>query len=1093
MSGSIYLGASEQSVAETDGFVYVTVVRTGDTSSPVTVTYGLTADNATPGTDYIVPASNTVIIPAGQNYAQVPIAIVNDSLSEPTESFVFSIINVSSGTLLAPRTDRIYILDDENPAVLSGSPPMFSNYNVSQQTVISGLVQPIKFEFSPVNPSLMYIAEKGGAIKVYNKDTGAFVSTFIDLSSVVNQYQDRGLMDIALHPNFPASPYIYAFYVVDPPDTAGKTGNDGPDGGGNRFAYVVRYTADAATNYTTVVPGSGVILVGNTGQTLGDISGNGALDFTDPANSGQTASDIYLNPARGGTEPVIGGFKQNYLKVDSRSHAGGALAFGPDGMLYVSVGDGTSFDFADPRGISVQNLNSFAGKILRIDPMTGLGLSDNPYAAGQPLDSDRAKIYQLGLRNPFSMGFDSSGRLFISDTGWNTWEEINSGPAGANFGWPYYEGGDNGINQKTGDYQDFPTAAAFYAAVQSGSIVITPAYSAFSHSSSVPGYHMQAITGGDVIYTGNRYPAAFQNDFFFSDFSNGNVFSIDTNDRRKIEFLYNAGVNQFGPVHFSQGPDGYVYAADLLNGKILRLLIAEYPKPAPRSWVPIGNAVQISASPVEYRLTIDDQDQLGAVTYSTRVDMRRDFTISFDAYLGLLDSGADGIGFVLQNANIGPYAHGNGGGAFGIQGLPNGIGIIIDTYANEGEINEDKTFFLNPLTGARTTEVALSNIENGNYHPVVVSWNATTKTLSYTIDGVQRGTLTDANFTTTYLGGSNFAYFGFGGATGGAVNEQRVRLNSLNVVFEHNLASGPDKTDFDGNNTSDFLWQNDNGQAAAWLLNGSTVTAAGFVGPQPSAGWKVVSSGDFNGDGRYDILWRNTTNGQAAVWFLNGLTMVSGNVVGNIPGTDWKVIGSGDFNGDGKSDILWQNTATRQAAVWMMDGLAVLSAGFVGGVPSAGWQVMGSGDFNGDGKSDILWQNTSTLQAGIWLLDGLSVLNGNIVGNVPSAGWKVAGAGDFNGDGKSDILWQNTASLQAAAWLMDGLNVTQAGIIGATPSAGWMVAGSGDYNNDGKSDIYWQHSGGQAAVWQVNGLTYVSGILIGNDPGPTWHLIGQVG
>ena len=101
-------------------------------------------------------------------------------------------------------------------------------------------------------------------------------------------------MDIALHPDFgtpvePGQPehnYVYAFYVVDPPDTVGNTNsNAGPDGGGNRFAYLVRYTADPATNYTTVLPDSEVILLGGAGQTLQDISGDGAVDSTSPAIS----------------------------------------------------------------------------------------------------------------------------------------------------------------------------------------------------------------------------------------------------------------------------------------------------------------------------------------------------------------------------------------------------------------------------------------------------------------------------------------------------------------------------------------------------------------------------------------------------------------------------------------------------------------------------------------------------------------------------------------------------------------------------------------------------------------------------------------
>ena len=368
------------------------------------------------------------------------------------------------------------------------------------------------FEFAPQDPSLIYVAEKGGVIKVFNVNTGAQQSTFIDISSKVNNTQDRGLLDIALHPDFgkpvqPGQPehnYVYAFYVVDPPDTAGKQGNAGPDGGGNRFAYLVRFTADAATNYTTAVPGSEVILLGGVAvpgvglqpRTLQDISGAGAVDST--SNISQPES---------GFNAQTGKYVDNYIKVDSRSHAGGSLAFGPDGALYVSIGDGASFNTTDPRAVSVQNINSLSGKILRIDPITGLGLPDNPFVEpGDDLSANRSKVYQLGLRNPFSMGFAQDGRLFISNTGWYSWEEIESGHAGANFGWPYFEGGDNGVLLKAPGYQNLPSdparnlpsAAEFYSAVESGAITITPAYRAFAHDENEPGFQVGAIVGVDA-------------------------------------------------------------------------------------------------------------------------------------------------------------------------------------------------------------------------------------------------------------------------------------------------------------------------------------------------------------------------------------------------------------------------------------------------------------------------------------------------------------------------------------------------------------------------------------------------------------------
>jgi hypothetical protein len=96
--------------------------------------------------------------------------------------------------------------------------------------------------------------------------------------------------------------------------------------------------------------------------------------------------------------------------------------------------------------------------------------------------------------------------------------------------------------------------------------------------------------------------------------------------------------------------------------------------------------------------------------------------------------------------------------------------------------------------------------------------------------------------------------------------------------------------------------------------------------------------------------------------------------VGNVP-TVWTIVGLGDFNGDGKTDILWRDTSGN-VAIWEMNGTSLLigSSSFVGNVP-ASWSIVGTGDFNGDGKSDILWRDTSGNVA-IWEMNGTNVLNG---------------------------------------------------------------------------------------------------------------------
>ena len=114
------------------------------------------------------------------------------------------------------------------------------------------------------------------------------------------------------------------------------------------------------------------------------------------------------------------------------THDAGSMHFGPDGYLYVAVGDARTPTLA-------QSLDSLSGKILRLNPTAYPNVvpTNNPFATNP---SARREIWAYGLRNPFTFAFDRSGRMFINDVGQGTWEEINRGEAGANYGWPTCEG-----------------------------------------------------------------------------------------------------------------------------------------------------------------------------------------------------------------------------------------------------------------------------------------------------------------------------------------------------------------------------------------------------------------------------------------------------------------------------------------------------------------------------------------------------------------------------------------------------------------------------------------------------------------------------
>lgn len=424
---------------------------------------------------------------------------------------------------------------------LSSDPPAPTELgSFSGHVIATGLVQPTAIAID--STQRMFISEQRGVVRVYQN--GQLLATpFMDLQAQVNNVQDRGMIGIALHPNFPATPYVYVSYTYDPPETASRSGLAGRDGSGNRVARVSRFTADAAAGYNRVLAGSEVVLVG-TNSTWANIS-HPELDSTD---------DSTLAPSGGQN-----GELRDILIADSRSHTVGNLAFGPDGMLYVANGDGTSFGRVDPRTSRVQSIDSLSGKILRIDPITGAGLADNPFYNGDPA-ANRSRVYDFGLRNPFRFAFHpTSGQLYIGDVGWQTWEEVNTG-RGKDFGWPWYEGGSGTQNLKTGGYQDLAAAQAFY---NSNPTVTAPVWSR-SHANGAV-----AIVVGD-FYTGDKYPASYKNSLFISDFGDNQIRVLRLNADGSLASVSALNLNVGGVVEMTMGRDGFLYYADLINGRIGR-------------------------------------------------------------------------------------------------------------------------------------------------------------------------------------------------------------------------------------------------------------------------------------------------------------------------------------------------------------------------------------------------------------------------------------------------------------------------------------------------------------------------------------------
>jgi hypothetical protein len=285
--------------------------------------------------------------------------------------------------------------------------------------------------------------------------------------------------------------------------------------------------------------------------------------------------------------------------------------------------------------------------------------------------------------------------------------------------------------------------------------------------------------------------------------------------------------------------------------------------------------------------------------------------------------------------------------------------------------------------------------------------------------------------------------------------------------------------DFDGDGKADLVWSNaGSGERSMWLMNESGMKAGATLGVVP-AEWVISATADFDGDGKADIFWTNTVTGDRAIWLMNGSVRRTNTFMGTVP-VEWVISGTGDFNGDGKADLVWTNTTTGDRAMWLMNGSAVSGGGYLGTVPLV-WVISGVGDFNGDGKADLVWSNTATGDRSMWFQSGNITIVGAILNTVP-VDWVISGVGDFDGDGKADIFLTNTASGDRVVWLMNGSTITTNAFMGTVP-VDWVISGTGDFNGDGKKDIFWTNTDtGDRAMWLLNGNTVIGGGFMGTIP-----------
>jgi glucose/arabinose dehydrogenase len=544
------------------------------------------------------------------------------------------------------------------------------------------------------------------------------------------------------------------------------------------------------------------------------------------------------------------------LSIDQsefNNHKGGWLGFGPDGDLYISVGDGGGSGDTLHSG---QNIDSLRGKILRIDVHSpsdpGLNYhipADNPFV-GQP--GARGEIFALGLRNPWRPSFDrATGDLYIADVGQNTWEEIDIGQKGANYGWNHFEG---------------PALFPGGDAISTGPVV-APIYS-YNHNGT-----SASITGG-YVYRGDG--AALQGQYFFADFVQGKVFTLAFNGSawvatdRTSQIVTDVGALTL-PSSFGEDGRGNLYIVDFGGGNIFRLTPTVFSAPPPAGTT-ADMILRRGADGLDETYDIGNNSVLAAYQLG---QVGTEWTV---AGLGSF-SGNDTTDMILRDRN---------NGAFEVYDISNNKITGAGTLGQVGLEYQVAGFgnFNGPGAG---TDMMMRNSNTGAFELYDINNNSIT-------GASQIGQV-----------GLEWKVAGFGDFNGDGTTDMLLR-DTLNGVFEvydikNSQLVGASTLgqvgneyqvagfgDFNGDGTTDMMLRNVNtGTFELYDIKNNMVAGASAIG-QVGLEWQVAGFGPFNGAGTSDMVLRNTNTGAFEVYDIANNQITGASNLGTVA-LDWQVGG----------------------------------------------------------------------------------------------------------------------------------------------------------------------------------------------------------
>jgi hypothetical protein len=288
--------------------------------------------------------------------------------------------------------------------------------------------------------------------------------------------------------------------------------------------------------------------------------------------------------------------------------------------------------------------------------------------------------------------------------------------------------------------------------------------------------------------------------------------------------------------------------------------------------------------------------------------------------------------------------------------------------------------------------------------------------------------------------------------------------------------------DFNGDGKQDILWRSfQTGEVDIWYMNGSRVISKDRIGAV-GLDWKIGGIGDFTGSGFSDILWENTVDGRSVIWVMHGDSHVD--YAFPSQGNQWSITGIVDLDHNGRASILWRNIVSGDLIAWHSSGSLSFSGTRIGNA-SMDWSLVGAADFFGDGHPVLVWRSLSTGEVVAWRVNGGAVTARASLG-ILSADWNIAGFGNFNGDKRQGILWSNTSNSSVVAWRMNGFSVSPAWLNAGPISPDWQIRATPNVNGNGVSSILWSNmTTGVQLLWQWNGTDFSNQVVFGQVP-PGW-------